>query len=267
MIEAIKNSKYFKISLGINLIMLILSLVSVAFFDWFNEITWYVFLAIGGVTLVAFLISCICSLGYLFVGKIPFKYRLIPLAGNVVVFILFPLIQIQALQFDDRPTVDDNEIIKNLETDIVPFVEKENISFFFNQNWCKIIIYNDQNVSETIDSTSPEDCGTRLTGENEFRRFSDADRDFFNDFEDKLYSSTGEKITSVDTEYPINRPEQAQLYFEHKPIGIAFHLDCSFCRTRYVYWPKYTQLPPDIEGEIIYIPINSDWYRVEEDWN
>ena len=88
----------------------------------------------------------------------------------------------------------------------------------------------------------------------------------FDQTRDVLHSVTLKEFKDIRPEYPIsNRPEHSSIKYEE--LGVAFGIDCAFCRTRYVYAPGYTQLPPDIEGEIKYRVINENWFRVDQDWN
>jgi hypothetical protein len=71
------------------------------------------------------------------------------------------------------------------------------------------------------------------------------------------------KIAEIGTEY--TRYDDPQAPHPPENVGVAFYTECFWCKTRYVYWPNYKSLPPDWIGEIRYIPINKNWYRVEED--
>ncbi len=154
----------------------------------------------------------------------------------------------------------DAKIVASLESKVLPYVQENIITFYFNRNWCKGLQYNSRSVVEISSSSNNSPCVASAT------TFSDSDRLVFNEISQRLNSVAEEKFRQIDTEYPISyRPEQANI--PHESIGTAFHIDCSFCRTRYVYWPHYTQLPPNIEVEIKYIPINESWYKVEQDWN
>jgi energy-coupling factor transporter transmembrane protein EcfT len=77
--------------------MLVMSFVSVVFFGFFSGEMWFVFLIIGAVVIALFFASIVGSLVYLFVGKVPVKYRFIPLAANLSIFFLFPFVQQVAL--------------------------------------------------------------------------------------------------------------------------------------------------------------------------
>ena len=133
MFEIIKSSKYFKISLGINGLMLALSFVSTAFFSWFNNFTWYVFLGLGGVVLIAFLVLCIYSLVYIFTGKAPLKHRLIPLLGNISVFILFPLIQSVTTEFLPSQLINTEEIVQKTLYYQKETLQRDLLKYFNNE--------------------------------------------------------------------------------------------------------------------------------------
>ncbi len=160
----------------------------------------------------------------------------------------------------------DSMIVSELEKTALPLVEHDNISYFFNSDWCQVLVENNVLFSSTIESTSDVDCGTRLTGIEAHNELGDEHRALFEKTRITLTNVAGKEFVRVSEEKPISyEPEHASL--KQESIGLAFHLDCDFCRTRYVYWPGYVELPPDIDGEIKYVPINSNWYRVEQDWN
>jgi|SRR3989344_2266360 len=103
MFDAIKTSRYIQLSLGLNALMLVMSFVSVALFGFFTGGTWLVFLLVGIVVIALFFVSIVGSLVYLFVGKVPLKYRFIPLAANLSMFFLFPLTQQLVLTTQNTP--------------------------------------------------------------------------------------------------------------------------------------------------------------------
>jgi hypothetical protein len=97
------------------------------------------------------------------------------------------------------------------------------------------------------------------------QQFSDADGILFNKTQQALSNAMLTNIVDIAAEYTsVFDPRSPQ---PPQEIGIGFHVSCFFCRTRYVYWPDYKTLPPDLEGEISYTPIDKNWYRVDEDWN
>lgn len=93
MFSAIKSSRYIQTSLGLNLLMLVMSFVSVSLFQFFNNFTWTIFLIVGIVVIGLFFISIFSSIIYIFKSKLAHKYRYIPLVANLSMFILFPLVQ------------------------------------------------------------------------------------------------------------------------------------------------------------------------------
>ena len=93
MINTIRSSKYIKASLLLNALMLVMSFISVAFYRFFNETTWSVFIIIGGIVIVLFFVSIVGSLVYVFIGKVSLRFRFIPLIANILMFILFPAVQ------------------------------------------------------------------------------------------------------------------------------------------------------------------------------
>lgn len=147
-------------------------------------------------------------------------------------------------------TETDPEKVATLETTF-SVLEADGVEFYFNMDWCKVLVYGDVQASETVDSTVDEDCGTRLTGRTGFTSFAGIDQNIFN------------RLTET---YRSEYREVEARFVDGKITYAVFHKDCSFCRTRYVYDPGYT-LPDNIEGELLHVPINENWYRVEEDWN
>jgi hypothetical protein len=93
MLAAIQSSRYIKLSLGLNFIMLLMSFVSVAFFNFFNPFTWRAFLIFGVIVIALFFISIITSIVFVFLSKVELRYRFIPFAANVSMFVLFPFVQ------------------------------------------------------------------------------------------------------------------------------------------------------------------------------
>ena len=182
--------------------------------------------------------------------KIPKKFILI--SGLVILVVIIGI-----LSFKDSGTKD-VKVVESLETNVLPYIQENKVTFYFNMDWCKGLQYDSRSVVEVSGSNNSSPCLNNATV------FSDSDRSVFNEISQKLNLVSGEKFREINTEYPISyRPEQANI--PHEPIGIAFHTDCSFCRTRYVYWSHYNKLPPDIEGEIKYLPINENWYRIDQD--
>jgi len=182
------------------------------------------------------------------------------IAGGFSLFVLVAAI----MAFTADPEKD-MKVVNYLESEVVPFINENQVTFFFNMDWCRALRVGDKLFSRTVDSTIEEDCGFRLTGEHG-NSFTKQDRDFFNQVEQVLASGPFEKFRKMSDEYPLTyRSEHADL--NRESIGLGFHIECFFCRTRYVYSPGYVLLPPDIDLEIHYIPINENWYRVEQDWN
>ncbi len=153
----------------------------------------------------------------------------------------------------------DVRLVQLLETNVVPYIQQNNVSFYFKMDWCEGLRYGSRSVIKMSDpSTSP--CLSEGTA------FLEPDRIVFSEIGSLLASISIEGFREIDTEYPLTyRVEHQGL--PRESIGIAFHVDCSLCRTRYVYWPHYSQLPPNIDGEITYTRINENWYRVDQDWN
>ena len=156
--------------------------------------------------------------------------------------------------------IDEKSIVNSLQERVIPYIQNNKITFYVDADWCKAIVYASSSAAEVPNSN---DKGSCLKGALDF---SSTNESVFNKLKNKLNLISGEKFRKIDTERPIiYRPEHAG--YPYESIGIAFHVDCSFCNVRYVYWPQYKELPQDIEGEIKYIPINDNWYKVEQDWN
>lgn len=151
----------------------------------------------------------------------------------------------------------DQQIVRSLEAEAVPFVKQNDIQRFFDSDWCRVLEYNSRYVFEVLKSVGSANCGGSSTvGSHDF---TEKDNEIFAQTREMLDKASPERITTIAPEFTPN--------YEHKNIGIGFHTDCAFCRTRYVYAPNYQALPPNIEYEIWYTPINKDWYRVDQDWN
>lgn len=90
MSNIIKSSKYISLSLGLNVLMLLFSLIGIASYP-----SGIIFLVLGVVVIGLFFISLAISIVYPFMhkSKLALKYRLIPLYGNLSMFILFPAVQ------------------------------------------------------------------------------------------------------------------------------------------------------------------------------
>ncbi|MEW5861137.1 MAG: hypothetical protein AB1861_27800 [Cyanobacteriota bacterium] len=184
------------------------------------------------------------------------KQKVFVAGGAVILFLIAGF----AFFHDNRKN--DIEIARSLETTILPFVQENKITFYFDENWCKAVQYGSSSAVEVFGDAG---AGTVPCLGNA-GAFSEQDVAIFDTIRDKLNAVDGAKFRHIETEYPLTyRPEHASL--SHESIGLAFGTDCGFCRVRYVYWPEYQQLPPNIEGEITYTPIDRSWYRIDQDWN
>lgn len=140
---------------------------------------------------------------------------------------------------------------EQIENEILPYIVENRITLYKDTNWCSAIKYNGQSKSRVINNSNVNSCLESSTP------FNEVDRKFFDELREKMLYSTNRKLILINTEYDI----------KHTDIGLAFHIECSFCNTRYVYWPEYKKLPSNTEREIQYIPINANWYKIEQDWN
>jgi len=191
------------------------------------------------------------------------KYKILKnVSALIVLGILFGTVFIEVL-YPSYQSLRDRQIAGALESTAVPFISRNDIHFFSDNGKCKQIQYG------TIETASPQGCAYREnvsdpSGKN-IPSFSRADEKIHKDLQKILEEATSKKIVDIQIEYPLLRPEHASV--TQAPMGLGFHVSCFFCRVRYVYWPDYKQLPPDIEYEIYYTPLNENWYRVDQDWN
>ncbi len=159
-----------------------------------------------------------------------------------LIFLLFVLLSVWE-------QVKEPLIISELESKVLPFAQENSIQNFFDREWCKTITYGLPEISlpKCIPGVGP---AAQAPGHPAWVKF----------FETRKVLKS---VLSEDFEFIRHEYERTT----HREIGLAFHVECFFCRVRYVYWPNYTSLPADQPYEIYYTPINSDWYRVDEDWN
>jgi hypothetical protein len=152
----------------------------------------------------------------------------------------------------------DQKQVEYLEAEVIPYIKSKDITFYFDMDWCKALAYASTSVEKVINSTSVYDtCNGPASSTSDFKF---EDQLIFDQLKNKLKG-----YNRIDIEYPLLRVEHA--YVKKVPIGIAFSLSCFFCSTRYVFSPGYKELPPDIEYEITYTPVNANWFRIDQDWN
>jgi hypothetical protein len=177
--------------------------------------------------------------------------RAVSFFGAVIILILVAVVTYPLLK-----QTKEKWVVNALESKIVPFLQANDIKGFVDRDNCKAIHYH------SIFATDPLRC----TYVNQpAQQFSDADGILFNKTQQALSNAMLTNIVDIAAEYTsVFDPRSPQ---PPQEIGIGFHVSCFFCRTRYVYWPDYKTLPPDLEGEISYTPIDKNWYRVDEDWN
>ena len=142
----------------------------------------------------------------------------------------------------------DKKVVQSLEA-LLPRLEAFGLSAYRNQDWCQVLVYNGLAFS----STNEETCV--FVAKMETKPFS-------SDANIKLQEVT--KILS-DAKIKIRSVENVR-FSDNKFDFVEFYEDCQ-CRTRYVYSPFYGKLPSDIPNELTHHQIDSNWYRVEEDWN
>ncbi len=185
------------------------------------------------------------------------KKVLLILIPIVLVFVAGVFLLNVYVHSKDNPSEADSMVVAELEKQALPLVEQNDIEYFFDSDWCQIIETSEKVAYRLINEEATSNCGSRPSNKPTVE-MTESDIALFEDTESKLSNIGNEMFTRIQTEHLLNSEEN---------IGLGFHLDCSFCRTRYVYWPNYEKLPDNVEGEIKYIPINSNWYRVEQDWN
>ena len=155
----------------------------------------------------------------------------------------------------------DKLIARNLESKIIPFLVQNKISYFSDEPKCKQIRHG------LVQAASPKGCAyienVTDASKKEIPDFNNGDKFLFEKTKEVLASAGPEKIFMIGTEY--TRYDDPQAPQPPQNIGTALYVECFWCRTRYVYWPDYKSLPRSWQGDIIYTPINKDWYRVNED--
>jgi hypothetical protein len=167
---------------------------------------------------------------------------------------------------DSNLTKKHNDIIRQLEQNVLPLIRESEITYYLDEDWCKVLEYNGKIISKTIESTSSESCGKHLTGSNDIAEFNNDDQIVFDKIKEQFLKIESESFNGIKPEYALTYLIEHK-NFTNEPIGLGFYVNCSFCRTRYVFSPNYDVLPPNIEREIKYTPINTNWYLVEQDWN
>jgi hypothetical protein len=133
---------------------------------------------------------------------------------------------------------------------VIPRLEQLQVRQFRNQDWCKNFFY-----ARGKFSSAPNN-GNCNQSKDKSGLFTPQAEQKFHEAEHAL-SDSGLKVRMVLAEFN----EQDRIRYAE------FHLDCFFCRTRYVYAPQYKRLPEDIPNELEYEAIDENWYLVQEDWN
>lgn len=174
---------------------------------------------------------------------------------GIIVLIIASIIVGIILLYPTYRQKKDMRIVVSLEAKAIPIVLQNDVKFFSDKEKCKRIKYG------VIEAASPQGCAyiKNITDESKklIPDFSGSDQALFNRIKDALREIPSEKFNELRPEY--------QSAFSKVEIGIGFHIACSFCRVRYIYWPEYQSLPPDVKGDIYYTSINENWYRVDED--
>lgn len=142
----------------------------------------------------------------------------------------------------------DEKVVHSLES-LFPRLEGTGLTAYRNQDWCQVLAYNEKAFSNTNRSTCV--YVTNI-----------ATLPFSAEASLKL-----KEISNIlsDAKIPVRSVENIKIS-DGKFTFIEFHEDCS-CRTRYVFDPGYGSPPSDVRNELWHFPIDSNWYRVEEDWN
>ena len=175
----------------------------------------------------------------------------------IVGILLFVTITYLFLSGQNNDIDSDQKRVDYLEAQVIPYIKSNDIKDFFNMDWCKSLVYGSTSIFKKDDETNVYSCNGNVGSKKEFNQ---QDQIIFDELESRLKG-----YRTVKEEYPIDRIEHA--YLKRDLIGIAFQPSCFLCLYRYVYSPGYKELPPDIEYEITYTPINSNWFRIDQDWN
>jgi hypothetical protein len=133
---------------------------------------------------------------------------------------------------------------------VLPTLEEFRVTQFRNDDWCQNLFY-----ARGKFSSVPNNDICNLSQDETRPLTSQSEQDFR--AVERVLIDSGLKVRLV----VVGFDARGQVRYAE------FHLDCYFCRTRYVYDPGYDRLPEDIPGELQHEAINSDWYLVRDDWN
>lgn len=139
---------------------------------------------------------------------------------------------------------------------VLPLLEKYKVEVYFNLDWCKRFSYRGGMFFESRDKDSADNCRA-FAGARVAKPFDNQTRQDF-ELSAQALDATGIDIIAIEggTFDDAGRVKYAE-----------FHKDCVFCRTRYVYSPKYGKVPQSLHLDVWYEKINEDWYLADEDWN
>jgi hypothetical protein len=128
-------------------------------------------------------------------------------------------------------------------------LETLQVKAYRNQDWCKNVAYQRGRFSSNLKaSTCNLFDGVPISMDDR------AKQDF--QIVSSSMATTGVGINFLSAKYDRS----------NRLIRAEFHLSTA-CRCSYVYQPRFDRLPANMQGEIEYTAINSDWYFVWEDWN
>jgi hypothetical protein len=176
-------------------------------------------------------------------GRLPVKRVLVTLG-------IFAAVIAVLIGYINKKGVEERGLIPVFQSSL-PELKRDHVSFYFDGDWCKVLIYGERKVSQTIRASVPhEDCGTSLTGMTDFQAFSPADTELFTSLSD-VYEGRQISVTvNFDKSGNIGKADFELTGF-HSPGG-------------YIFEPNYSALPPNtLQDE--YERIDNNWYRHFQD--
>lgn len=174
---------------------------------------------------------------------------------KITTIILFSVFLIGTILwfFNYKNTIEERELLLRLDDGLTVFADHK-ITYYFNSDWCKVLITNSARTSITIRERMPgEDCATSLTGEKGFSQFSSQDQKLFDLISSVFDNKEGSVVIKYDQSGTITKGDFRFFGFT-SPTG-------------YVYEPDYQTLPLDVpyEEQFERIEGNPDWYRHYQD--
>ncbi len=140
----------------------------------------------------------------------------------------------------------DSQAVTQIEEKLLPTIIANNVSFYLDSSWCQAIVYNDRIAQKLTDPSANNKCLDNAT------QFTDEDVRIFTEIKS---ISQNEKLGVMKISYE---------KYQNNSVGISFHNDCAFCGLRYLYTTSTVQFV-DVEREVKYKQINSNWYKIKQD--